>query len=266
MERTDTFPVDLKGLSPEENLQIVPKTTILLGYRGSIAHGTYVPNTSEDSVDDKDIMSVFIPPIESYFGLHSADHHEKFIREWDSVSYEIRKFFRLLVKSNPNVLSLLWIEPRHYIRVTEWGRRIIKNRDLFSSKTIYHSFTGYAYGQLKKMESGACRGYMGDKRRKLVEKHGYDTKNAAHCIRLLRMGIEFLNEGILHVQREDAPNLLEIKAGAWTIDQVKSEAQRLMRRAEQAYDNSRLPNRPKTREANLLLVDILRHFFGDMGR
>jgi len=34
-------------------------------------------------------------------------------------------------------------------------------------------------------------GYMGKKRRELVMRVGYDAKNAAHLIRLLRMGIEF---------------------------------------------------------------------------
>jgi len=53
------------------------------------------------------------------------------------------------------------------------------------------------------------------KRRELVRRLGYDAKNAAHLIRLLRMGIEFLTEGTLHVERVDAPELLDIKHGAW---------------------------------------------------
>jgi len=52
---------------------------------------------------------------------------------------------------------------------------------------------------------------MGAKRKSLVEKFGYDTKNAAHLILLLRMGIEFLSVGVLHVKRHDAQELLEIK-------------------------------------------------------
>ena len=44
-------------------------------------------------------------------------------------------------------------------------------------------------------------GYMGQKRRELVRRVGYDDKNAAHLIRLLRMGIEFLTEGTIYVER-----------------------------------------------------------------
>ena len=61
------------------------------------------------------------------------------------------------------------------------------------------------------MERNACKGYMGEKRKRLVEKFGYDTKNASHLIRLLRMGMEFLVDGELHVEREDAKELLRIK-------------------------------------------------------
>jgi DNA relaxase NicK len=55
-------------------------------------------------------------------------------------------------------------------------------------------------GERRRFYSG---GYMGKKRRELVVRVGYDAKNAAHLIRLLRMGIEFLTEGTLYVERAD---------------------------------------------------------------
>jgi hypothetical protein len=79
-------------------------------------------------------------------------------------------------------------------------------------------------GERRRYYSG---GYMGQKRRELVRRVGYDAKNAAHLIRLLRMGIEFLTEGTMHVERADAPELLEIKRGAWPLEKVKAEAERL---------------------------------------
>ena len=42
---------------------------------------------------------------------------------------------------------------------------------------------------------------MGEKRKAIVRKYQYDVKNAAHLIRLLRMGIEFLETGELRVFR-----------------------------------------------------------------
>jgi predicted nucleotidyltransferase len=248
----------LKGLSDKEVKQVIPDRCVLLGFRGSIAHDMYVPNTDPNSIDDKDIMGVFIPPLDHYFGLKNQEHQEVFLREWDSVCYEMRKFMRLLLKSNPNVIGLLWLEKKHYIKVEAEGQALIDARELFSTKQIYHSFTGYAYGQLHRMTHQAFEGYMGDKRKKLVEKFGYDTKNAAHLIRLLRMGIEFLREGVLYVARKDRQQLLEIKRGEWTLDQVKAEADHLFKRAETAYDESKLPNSPDFEKVNRLLVDILK--------
>jgi len=39
----------------EETLQIIPPNTILLGYVGSLAHGTYIPSKDSSSIDDRDI-------------------------------------------------------------------------------------------------------------------------------------------------------------------------------------------------------------------
>jgi len=100
-------------------------------------------------------------------------------------------------------------------------------------------------------------GYMGAKRRELVRRVGYDAKNAAHLIRLLRMGIEFLVEGDLHVERNDAEQLLEIKRGEWSLDRVKEESERLFRLAEEAYVRSSLPAKPDTEKAEGLCMEIV---------
>jgi hypothetical protein len=58
-------------------------------------------------------------------------------------------------------------------------------------------------------------------------RHLYHRLNQPHLIRLLRVGIEFLTEGTLHVERADATELLEINRGAWPLEKVKGEAERL---------------------------------------
>lgn len=254
----------MKGLSQQEQDSLFPKNTVLAGYVGSISHNTYRPSTDPNSIDDKDVMGVYIAPITEYFGMRKPERRQQEIvkrDEWDVVVYEIAKMFSLWAAGNPNVLSLLWLNPQFYVTKTEAGQRILDNRHLFISKQVYHSFNGYAYGQLKRMEHLAYEGYMGEKRKSLVEKYGFDTKNAAHCIRILRMGIEFLSEGELHVFREDAPQLVEIKNGAWSLGQVKSEAARLFGLTEQAYVNSKLPGKVDEEAVNNLLVSILRENF-----
>lgn len=249
--------------NPEEMRQLVPQEgLILLGYRGSHCHGTYEPPEAEFSTDDIDLMGVAIGPPEHYFGLDGFLGHkgvmERVSGPWDVVSYELRKFVGLLSKANPNVLSLLWLDHTMYLVKTPVGEILVKNRDLFASKLIYKAFTGYAYQQLYKMEHNATEGYMGEKRKKLIQRFGYDTKNAAHCIRLYRMGIEYLNTGELNVFRNDRRELLEIKHGKWTLEQVKEEAKRLKQRAEDAFDRCTLPAQPDMGKINAMLVQMIR--------
>lgn len=251
----------LKGTTAEEMASLFPHTPILVGYRGSIAHNCYIPSTDPHSIDDKDVMGISIAPLECYFGLDRWEGKDTFLREWDVVVYEVRKFLRLLEKANPNVLSLLWLQPHHYLLVEAGGQMLLESRRLFMTKQIYDTFLGYAHGQLKRMTHHNYAGYMGQKRKTLVDKFGYDAKNGAHLIRLLRMGIEALSMGELRVFRHDAPQLLEIKRGEWPLEQVQAEAQRLFHRAEEAFDHCTLPNHVDHAAINKLAVAILEEHF-----
>ena len=60
------------------------------------------------------------------------------------------------------------------------------------------------------------------KRAALEARSGYDTKHAAHLVRLLRMGRELLTEGACRVWRgdHDAEELLSIRDGIWSYDEL----------------------------------------------
>lgn len=234
--------------------------TILHAYRGSIAHGMYMPASDPTSIDDKDTMAIIVPPKDYYIGLKefgSRGTLEIKQDEWDIVVYELLKAIRLLAQGNPNMLSVLWVDDKHLIRVTAAGKQLRDNRGLFVGKHVYQSFIGYASSQLHRMEHAAFEGYMGDKRKRLVKQFGYDTKNAAHLIRLLRMATEFLTDGCLNVTRHDANQLLEVKRGEWSLEQVKAEADRLQALAEEAYLRCTLPTGPDMEAISRLAVDIV---------
>jgi hypothetical protein len=210
----------LKDLNVEERQALIPDDLIFLGYRGSIAHGMYIPGTDPDSIDDKDVMGVFLAAPSHCIGtIKQKDVREQWYNEWEE---------------------------------------LLAIRDAFSSKQVYHSFVGYANSQLHRMTHLAFEGYLGQKRKSLVQKYGYDCKNAAHLVRLLRMGIEFLTEGILHVERRnDAAQLLEIKHGQWSLEAVKEEAARLFALCEEAYNHSPLPALPDKERINAQCTSIL---------
>jgi len=57
-------------------------------------------------------------------------------------------------------------------------------------------------------------------RAKLERAHSYDTKHAMHLVRILRMGREILTTGKVIVRRPDAEELLAIRNGKWSLDEL----------------------------------------------
>lgn len=241
---------------PETRFFDIKERTILAGYMGSHSHGTYIA-PKDNGIDDKDIMGFCVPPSNFYLGLQKFEQLDTWVDEYDIVIYEARKFINLLLKNNPNVMGLLWIKENLYVKITEEGKLLIENRDIFSSKQAYRSFIGYGHSQLSKMERFECNGFMGKKRKQLVEEFGYDTKNAAHLIRLLRMGIEFLSTGELNVYRHDAKQLIDIKKGMYSLEKIKEMSDGLFDDARKALISSPLPENPDFKKAEQLLVEII---------
>lgn len=252
------------------NPKIQPSNgTILCGLRGSLAHGTFIPTTDDLGVDDEDYMSVVIAPLNCYIGLSEWGTHGRGTKEtmegsMDLVEYELQKFVRLLLKGNPNVQALLWLKEEHYLILTDFGRALIKNRTAFSSKKAFAPYLGYAHGQMSKMEKAIYKGFQCEKRQALCAKFGYDTKHAAHAIRIMRMGIEFLRTGTLIVDRTliDAYQLIAIKRGIWTKDQVLQEMDRLATEMKVAYEESRLPEEPMYDLCEELLQGLILNYHG----
>jgi hypothetical protein len=117
--------------------------------------------------------------------------------------------------------------------------------------------------RFRRLHHSHFSGYMGEKRKAMVRKYQFDVKNAAHLIRLLRMGAEFLETGQLSVFRTtDAAELKVIKRGGWTLDQVKAEAERLFAGIEEARRRSPLKQKPDRVAAHALLMELHRAVLG----
>jgi len=201
---------------------------LLVARRGSESHNTYIKPTDPNSVDDRDIYAVACPPRRYYTGLSRWEHAESIKTAedgtvWDVCVDEVKKFCGLLTKCNPNVLSALWCRPQEQLYVNPLFQPLLDKRHLFLSKQYaFEAFGGYARAQANKMKLNAYNGIMGAKRKALVDKYGYDCKNAAHCIRLMHMGIELLRDGVVNVWRTwDRDMILEIKTGRWPIEKVQ---------------------------------------------
>lgn len=115
----------------------------------------------------------------------------------------------------------------------------------------------------------AYRGWLktrNPRRSALEAEFGYDTKHGMHLIRLLRMGAEVVETGVLKVRRDDRDELLAIRGGAWSYERLLAEAEELHRRTEAAAAASPLPPAPDEAALDALCVDIVGEALAHMSR
>jgi len=95
-------------------------------------------------------------------------------------------------------------------------------------------------------------------------KFGYDTKHAMHLIRLLRSGFEILTTGDLTVKRADAAELLDIRAGKWTYEQVVKYADEMVEQVDNVGVSggrkAAVPDSPDTVGIDKIIVQITRQY------
>jgi uncharacterized protein len=99
-------------------------------------------------------------------------------------------------------------------------------------------------------------------RAELEAKCGYDSKHAAHCIRLVRMGNEILTTGKVNVDRRriDAAELLDIRLGNVAYEVVLEEAERLFELLDHSYEISKLPHKVEDEQINQLAIALVEEF------
>ena len=90
----------------------------------------------------------------------------------------------------------------------------------------------------------------------LEEKYGYDTKHAAHLLRLYRMGIEVVRDGVVQVLRPDGDWLLQIRNGLLTYEELMSLVGEYDQALKEAESISPLPRKPDFDAAARLVIEM----------
>jgi uncharacterized protein len=227
---------------------------------------------------DVDVKGVVIGPPSWYLGF--AGGPEQLDLSPDHVRYELRKFVRLAVAANPTVLELLWTAASHHRTVTPAGRQLLDAREQFLSRRVADRFGGYAQGQLTRINTHRSwlldpptehdprwrhyqtwRANRNPARSELEARFGYDTKHAMHLIRIQRMAVEIVATGEVIVERRDRDELLAIRDGAWTYDELLVHAADLATQIKRATTTSPLPAEPNEPALDTLCTRlILEHF------
>lgn len=133
------------------------ETGKILEYRvGSHLYGTNTPTS------DEDFSGVFVAPEEYYLGLKTVEEVDLSVvskapdgkNNPDAVDrklYEFRKFVRLSLENNPNVLEQLFVNKQNLLYVNQLGFDLLDHRHLFLHRGLQQKFLGYSFSQKHKM-------------------------------------------------------------------------------------------------------------------
>jgi len=304
------------------NLKWLEKGIVNLTIHGSHAYGMARPES------DVDVRGICVPPKEYFLGFASTFEQAEQKGDPDLVIYDIRKFFNLASKCNPNVLEIINTAPSDWIVTTPTFEKLYENRHLFLSKAARWSYAGYAFAQLKRIKNhrgwilnppkkkpvrsdfglpdaqklnasdvgaveflianseeyselpgqlmalvnkekaykaalGEWNSYENWKatrnkaRFELEEKHHYDTKHAAHLVRLMRTCREVLVDHTINVHRPDAEELKAVRNGAWTYDRLIEWAEEQETLLDALYETSTLPHKPDVKKLDALCMELV---------
>lgn len=169
---------------------------------------------------DEDIMGIGIATKAEKLGLDTVEQ----LGQDDEVTYELAKWTRLAINGNPTVLQMLWTPPSMWHQWdARWPEMQIRLRGIVLSDRCRDAFLGYMKGQRIKLERD--RG----QRTELKEQFGYDTKFAAHMIRLGIQGVEVLTTGQMSLPMASGSRQLcrDIRQGRYTEPEVLEMANEL---------------------------------------
>jgi predicted nucleotidyltransferase len=99
---------------------------------------------------DVDIRGVCIPPKPYLLGLSEFEQFES--PAHDVVIFALRKFVRLALGCNPNIIEILHVEPQHVLFINSFGERLRAAREIFLTRRAAETFSSYAIAQLRRLE------------------------------------------------------------------------------------------------------------------
>lgn len=229
---------------------------ILEAVVGSTVHGLAV----QDGLEDLDLLAVAIEKPTAILGFAQCDTWVERTKpdgvrseagDIDRSVYGLRKFLTLALRGNPTILLAFFVPPEFLKVQTPIGKSLQALAPLIVSKQVYQPYRGYMRQQHERLLG--LRGQRNITRPELVQAYGYDTKYAAHIIRLGLQGGELLNSGRLTLPMHPAARELcrSIRMGGLTLAQVSELIIQAESELEAAFARSTLrlwPDKPRVED------------------
>jgi uncharacterized protein len=139
---------------------------------GSRSYGLELPGS------DTDLKGVFVLPQEDYYSIDYLPQVNS--EKQDEVFFELKRFFELLQRNNPNILELLGTPPDCVLYRHPLMQKV--NPDLFLSKLCRQSFANYALSQIRKARglNKKINKPMGSERKSILD-FCYVTEGSGSC-------------------------------------------------------------------------------------
>ena len=232
---------------------------------GSTAHGIALEGT-----DDLDLTIVRVEPFpELVTGSESRqsmmirtqpDGVRSRVGDIDLQVYTARKFARLALGGNPSILNVLYVPSYHHER-QGWKQLRQGLQRYTPSKRAGNAFLGYMRQQMERWQG--LRGQKNVTRPELVEAYGFDTKYAAHIVRLGYQGTVYMREGRIPIPlpTDFAERIKSLRTGGLNEIEALDWARQVEDELHSAIVDSKLPDGPNIAGADLLLVDSYRSFY-----
>lgn len=243
---------------------------------GSVAYAV-----SSDT-SDMDIVGFCIPPKELIFPHLAGDipgfgqqkqrfeqyqqHHvidESKNQEYDFTIYSIVKFFHLCMENNPNMVDTLFVPQRCVLFASKIAQHIRDRRKMFLHKGSYHKFRGYAYAQLKKIESKSNS--SNPKRQASIDEFGFDVKFAYHIVRLALEAEYILMNHDLDIE-VNSEILKSVRRGEWSQEKITDWFNQKESALEDLYSKSTLQIKPDEEAIKRVLVECLEMHYGSLDK
>ena len=116
------------------NLNIGDNLIIYSYIRGSQSYGLALPES------DTDHGFVYISPMEQLLGLGLNYQEQISSDKNDDCGYEIGKYMRLLIKSNPTILESLFIPEKYVLYEHPIMTEIKKHKSEFITKECFYGY------------------------------------------------------------------------------------------------------------------------------
>lgn len=227
------------------------RKTILEAVVGSTVHGTAV----QDGLEDLDLMAVVLEDAPTFMGFNTSDSWVTRTKpmgvrseagDVDHVAYGLRKYLGLALKNNPSILLALFVPDAQVREITAEGHALRALAPHIVSKQAHASFRGYMRQQHERLLGK--RGQRNVTRPELVQAYGYDTKYAAHVVRLGVQGEELLLTGRISLPMPEAERALvrKVRTGGFSLAEVSEQIVAVEQRLDAAHAASRLQERPDT--------------------